>query len=584
MLSFKDLTVSTDDGATTIVHPSSGVFQSGGMNAIVGPSGCGKTTLVKAMQQIIGSQGDVMLDATRVKSSADLLGRVGFAPQFSIAQPPLTVEESLRYALELTVADPEARRERLQTIPEIVGLDEHRAKRVSQLSGGQLRRLGLGLELTSDPEYLVCDEVTSGLDPNSEDAVLRLMRDLCVRRGKTFICIIHNLAKLEDFDWINVIYGGSIVFQGTEGELREYFQIPNALHLYDRLEEHSREDWLERWAAWSEERFGTQLPNPNTAKAANEAGSEAHPANDKSKSPHPEPAARPGVFAQFLTLAHRRLLLFARDTGYLGLTLAITFGFPLLVVIFALDGLPQLSGLPAGGSLSTLEYLRAELTFELELAKTGTLVTGLILFQVILLTLMGSNNGAREIAAERVIYEKERFSGLSPGAYALSKVLFVLLLSVAQGLWMTGFVKAVCEFPGDTLLQAATLTLSCFAMSTISLGLSALLASAEKASLLSIYLVGFQLPLAGVVLALPDFLVWVCRPWINAFWGWSGYLTAMKGDESLYYDAAYHSYEKAYGSGNVFLASPSLALAVLGLHAVAGIALTWVGCRRKIAV
>ena len=166
--------------------------------------------------------------------------------------------------------------------------------------------------------------------------------------------------------------------------------------------------------------------------------------------------------------------------------------------------------------------------YQIDALESASLVTGLILFQVILLTLMGSNNGAREIAGERELYEKERFAGLRPIAYALSKLAFASLIAVVQGLYMTWFVKSMCEFPGPWLPQVAVMMLCCVSMTTVCLGFSAMLASADKASLLSVYLVGFQLPLSGVVLALPEFLVWICRPFINAYWGWAGYFACIR--------------------------------------------------------
>jgi hypothetical protein len=262
--------------------------------------------------------------------------------------------------------------------------------------------------------------------------------------------------------------------------------------------------------------------------------------------------------------------LFNRDRGTLALTAAITFGFPCLVVIFALGGLPQLRGLelqPTGG---ILESLQARAEFRRDAADTATLVSGLILFQVILLCLMGSNNGAREIASERTLFEKERMAGLHPAAYAVSKILWVALLGAAQGAWMTIFVKLICAFPGAWLPQLAVLSAVGASMSVVCLGLSALLTSSERASLLSIYLVGFQLPLSGVVLALPDALVWAVRPFIATYWGWSGYLTAMR--DSRFYDAV-----ALLDPGR--LAGAPLALLVLGTHALFGIALVFHGCR-----
>ena len=78
-----------------------------------------------------------------------LIGQVGFAPQFTCAYPMLTVEESIQSALDIAVADSRVKESRLEHILGVIGLSEHRIKLVSSLSGGQLRRLGLGIELAN---------------------------------------------------------------------------------------------------------------------------------------------------------------------------------------------------------------------------------------------------------------------------------------------------------------------------------------------------------------------------------------------------------------------------------------------------
>ncbi|MGA2052657.1 MAG: ABC transporter permease, partial [Opitutales bacterium] len=276
---------------------------------------------------------------------------------------------------------------------------------------------------------------------------------------------------------------------------------------------------------------------------------------------------------QFATLLHRRLRLFFRDLGYLSLMLAITFGFPMLVVIFALKGLPQISSPALEDQGGTPEAMRMMIAYGKEALKTSSLVTGLIMFQVILLTLMGANNGAREIAAERLLYEKERLTGLRPSAYTMSKLVFTGLLAAFQGIWMTAFVKVICAFPGPWDIQTGMFMLACVAMTWVCLAFSALMTSAEKASTLSIYLVGFQLPLSGVVLALPSYLVWVCRPFINAYWGWAGYFSSM--EQTRFYDAY------TYTNPDTLIASSLVAAFVLGLHALGGAALVFWGCRQR---
>ena len=286
------------------------------------------------------------------------------------------------------------------------------------------------------------------------------------------------------------------------------------MHLYDVLNGAENEYWAGRWQRYKdvvlEDDYGVERQEIPEAKM-------------------------PSSIAQFFILLSRRLLLFFRDKGYLGLTLAITFGFPLLVVIFALKGLPDIERVAIDANDNLLTSLQENIRYREEAYKIASLITGLIMFQVILLSLMGANNGGREIAEERVLYEKERLGGLSPYAYATSKIFFTCLIASFQGLWMALFVKLICGFPGLISVQAGILALACVSMTIVCLGFSASLSSPEKASTLSIYLVGFQLPLSGVVLALPDYLTWICRPFINAFWGWSGYLKTMQN--TYFYDA-----------------------------------------------
>lgn len=189
------------------------------------------------------------------------------------------------------------------------------------------------------------------------------------------------------------------------------------------------------------------------------------------------------------------------------------------------------------------------------------------MFQVILLTLIGANNGAREIAKERGILAKELRAGLSPTSYVLVKFLQIALLCVIQSFWMAWFVKIVCGFPGSLFDQFAILFATTLAMSTTCLAISAASPSPERASLLAIYLVGFQLPLSGAALALPDWLSYACRPFIAAYWGWSGYLQTFH--DTRYFDIVRQSTE-------TWVAPYGLGLTVLCLHSiVALIASVW---------
>jgi ABC-type multidrug transport system ATPase subunit len=562
MLSCENLTVRAGADGPVILDGANARFLPRGLNAVIGPSGCGKTTLMKAILGILPSTGVASLAGQPITCTEDLIGKVGFAPQFTAAQAQLTVAESLGYALELAVPDAAERERRLESVLGVTGMSPHRDKRVSALSGGQLRRLSLGLELTLDPACMVCDEVTSGLDPQSEDQILALLRNLAESHHKSFVCIIHNLGKLSQFDWVTVVYQGDVVFQGSPDELLGYFGIPDGLRLYEVLNASDLATWRDRWAIH-------QAEHPDSyAVAVAKVGAPAE------IEPLPEPVV-PGGVSQFTTLLSRRLKLFFRDTGYLGLTLAITFGFPLLVIIFNLEGSWDVLKIPMDRNTASMEEVKQALNVQLANAQLAGLAAGLVMFQVILLTLMGANNGGREISAERVLYEKERMTGLRPWAYAFSKIVFVSLIGIAQGVWMCFFVKLICNFPGPWAEQLAILAGSCVSMSVVCLGFSAMLTSPEKSSLLSIYLVGFQLPLSGVVLALPPALTWLCRPFINSYWGWSGYMKSMMGLP------LYDAYTASMPNQSAYVASTELGLTVLLVQGLLGICLVVFGCQQK---
>jgi len=250
------------------------------------------------------------------------------------------------------------------------------------------------------------------------------------------------------------------------------------------------------------------------------------------------------------------------------LHLSLLITFPMLVAIFATNGLPHIQAIQAA-KLPT-DIVRTMVNGLMDMKQTfsaALLVSGLSMFQVILLTLMGANNGAREIAKERDVLEKELRAGLSPWAYVTTKSLLVVCLSMAQAFCMAGFVKTVCGFPGSFVSQFEILFAATLAMSMICLAISSVCKSPERASLLANFLVGLQLPLSGVVLALPQLAGFLCRPFIAAYWGWSGYLKTL---------AAFPLYDIVHQSTDTYITDFNLCLLVLCIHVVAGGVIAWI--------
>jgi len=565
MLEINDvsLKVPSPEGERELLSHVSARFPLGHFGAIIGPSGCGKTTLLKLVAGIVDGdeEGTVFWKGRNLEKEDFLSTEISYVPQFSIAHEELTVRECVEFAMRLRVRAAEGvdRASAVDQLLSEVRMEEFADQRVQVLSGGQRRRLALAMEMTSQPEILLCDEVTSGLDPRSEDEIVRLLHNLSRRKNRLVLSVTHSLEHLNLYDSVLVLYRGIVAYQGPPAFLTHYFSVDSPNKLYERLELREPADWAASWKKHQEAIQKAAEPAKNT------------PAEESPETPAP-PVELPGASSQFLALLERRMLIFTRSRAQIFLQLGLILGFPLLVAVFAWNGLPAVTNLSMGLDLDVARQLSEARDFLIQSSKVGSLVSGIVMFQVILLTLMGANNSGREIAAERRIFEKEKLSGLNTGAYVASKAAFLLGLILAQSIWMGIFVHHVCGFPGDFVTQLLLLVLVNAAMTSVCLGVSSLMSSAEQASLVSIYLVGFQLPLSGAVLALPALLGDAVRPFISAYWSWSGILQTLKSER--YYDIVQTVVQSP-------LSPLSLCLWVLLAHIAAGLFVTWIGCERR---
>lgn len=568
MLDIQDATLRVGRGDHTILHGLNLRYPRPHFGAVIGPSGCGKSTLLKIIAGLLEPQeGTLQWNGHDVEDQDIAPADLGYVPQFSICQPALTVRETLDDALRLRVRglNADERSQRLEQVLRLVGLDALPDRRNAQLSGGQLRRLGLGLEIASEPKLLLCDEVTSGLDPNSEDDIVRLLQRLAHEGNRLVLSVTHSLEHLDLYDSVTVLKEGEVVYAGPPDKLLHYFSAASPNAIFARLAERSGAEWAQ---LWQEHRADFELPPLALEEGAGPASS--GPNEDGEENQTAETATLPaGAAAQFWLLLTRRWKLFFRAKGEVVLQLTLLFLFPAMVVPFAWHGLPQIQNLSLGMDVTMAEQFKESLSFTQQTSQVGGLVSGLIMFQVILMTLMGSNNGAREIVSERLLYEKERLAGLLPGAFLASKVVYTLVLVLVQSLWMTIFVRVICQLPGDLLAQGTMLFLANAALTYLTLAISSWSDTTEQSSLISIYFVGFQLPLSGALLAMPELLGVATRPFIAAYWSWSGYLQTLR--DTRFYDLA-----------SAITDTPLSALDtctwVLLWHVVAGIVIAYFGC------
>jgi ABC-type multidrug transport system ATPase subunit len=556
-------TIDKGDEDIELISDASIEVCQGHFMAIVGPSGCGKTTLLRVIAGLNeASSGSIFWNGRNLAEDEDLSpSEIGYVPQFSIAFDELSVEESIESTIRLRVRT--RSREEIIAIRDNVlikvGLKALRDRRVEVLSGGQKRRLGLALELASNPVLLLCDEVTSGLDPKSEQEIVRLMHQLSNEKHRIVVNVTHSLSNLELYDSVLVLFEGRVVYHGPPGRVTHYFSVDSAESIYPTLTTQTPEQWHNSWqkhrASYYENNTSTQQPSTHLGDGQHEA------------------ASIPGRYTQFQVLLARRWKIFFRDRTQILLQLAMLFGFPLLVVIFGLDGIPQPRHLPNLSSVNPIEKIGTQMEITADHLKIGGLLSGLVMFQVILLTLMGSNNSAREIAGERLLFEKEKFAGLHVSSYIASKIFFLLILVAIQSVWMGIFVEfLIPSLPGELMGRLMILILVNAAMTSVCLGISGIMRTPEQSSLLSIYLVGFQLPLSGAVLALPQWLEPLTRTFISAYWGWSGNLDLMK-------DVKFSQAINVITEDTSILAS-GFCLTVLSLHITAGLVAAYIGAKR----
>jgi len=632
MLKLKNITLTLDgkDEAQPLLNNITFSVPSGHLLAIVGPSGCGKTTLIKTIAGLKEEDsGEILWQGRNLAEDGDLHpSELGYVPQFSIAHDLLTVGECVSSAIALRTTSGAEDEEEAAALGALMlkqtGLTVLADRQVKVLSGGQKRRLGLALEMVTNPTLLLCDEVTSGLDPKSEREITQLLHDLALKNDKRIVInVTHSLSNLSLYDTVLVMHEGCVVYHGPPRALAHYFSVEQAEDIYPKLARRSVERWAESWTKHREayyKNYGLapksapsgpapipvserepgkiKLPSAKPPAGDDDAvlASEAKEAGDdwskykKQREDKVAPAkgkhkrhehdievdaahALPGMMAQTKELLSRRWLIFKRDKPQVWLQLAMLIGFPLLVVIFGFEGVPQVRTLSQRQEVNMLAEAEAQSSQLQSQLKAGSLVTGLILMQVVLVTLMASNNAAREIAGERDILEREKLGGLRPESYVLSKAMFLGVFVLAQSLWMGIFVAVFCHgIPGSLIAKLLLLIMASAAVTSVCLGISALMRSPEKSTILCIYLVGFQLPLSGAVLALPKALAPVIQPFIATFWSWSASLQTMKS--TPFYDAV-----KKVTSTEIV--PVELAFFVLGLHVLVGLMLSYVGTKQS---
>jgi ABC-2 type transport system ATP-binding protein len=191
---------------------------------LLGPNGSGKTTTIKLLLGLLFPTSGEALVFDRAATDVGKNERIGYLPEESYLYKFLNAEETLDFYGRLFDMPTRVRRERIEALINMVGLNWARRRQLREYSKGMTRRIGLAQALINDPELIVLDEPTTGLDPigtrEMKDLILRLREE-----GKTVLMCSHLLADVQDVcDRIAILY---------QGELKELGRVDSLLSVRD---------------------------------------------------------------------------------------------------------------------------------------------------------------------------------------------------------------------------------------------------------------------------------------------------------------------------------------------------------------
>jgi ABC-type multidrug transport system ATPase subunit len=415
--------------------------------AVIGPSGSGKSTLLRALTGYRpADSGEVRLGGRPlVAEYAELRHRIGLVPQDDVLHAQLTVRSALSYAASLRFPQGVSEADRERRIDEVLTdlrLTDFGNNKISTLSGGQRKRVSVALELLTKPSVLFLDEPTSGLDPGMDREVMRMLRCL-TDEGRTVVVVTHSVAELSMCDLVLVMApGGGVAYYGPPQEALPFFGAETWADVFHAFSCRPGHDWAGAYRGSVHHlkycvapAGGVILPTPRSSAEDQGPGQGPGPeirdaVLDAAPVADPEPAVC-AAFAgavreqswgsQLRTLIRRYLRVIAADRGHL-LLLAL---LPMIMGVLSM-AIPASSGLAAAAA-----------------GHANTDAPSVLLVLGVGAALTGAANAVRELIKERVIYERERASGLSRSAYVMSKTIVLGVITALQ----TTVLALLCLLP-----------------------------------------------------------------------------------------------------------------------------------------
>ena len=472
-------------GSTMLLDRLTFTLQPGEFVGLIGPSGAGKTMLLDALNGLRpATSGDVLLNGESLYEEYERLKQnIGYVPQDDIIHRDLTINQALAYAARLRLPSDTTASELKRMVDdtlEALDLTQRRDVKITMLSGGQRKRVSVGVELLSRPGVLFLDEPTSGLDPGNESRLMKLFRRLA-DQGCTVVCTTHVMENIDLFHKIVVLApGGRLAYFGPPQEAKVFFGIEKLCDLYDRMEDQTPEAWQTQYRQSNQFREHiTPLENSPPSVEARAASGEPGGVGFRIKAnatasltSHRSPSRESLGFVfglwQCWTLIDRLAHLQWADRTTLGVMLAQPLIITSLICTVCRD-------------LPTIDFL---------------LVISALWF--------GCSGAAQQIVKERAIFRRERMVNLRLDAYLFSKLLPLMALTAVQVVLMTGTVWLMEDAEGSWAGRLFAMLLTAWNGVGMGLLISAVATNGDKAmSVVPLTLIP-QIVLGGVLVAIPD--------------------------------------------------------------------------------
>ena len=474
--------------------------------AVVGGSGAGKSTLVTALCGFKpATEGAVLLNGVDLYQNFDAYRNdMGYVPQDDIIHVDLTVYKALDYAARLRMPADTSRQEREQRIREVIDELDLKAcaeRTIKQLSGGQRKRVSIGVELLTRPSLFFLDEATSGLDPATEAAMMKLLRKLA-DQGRTIILITHATKNVMACDKVVFLArGGLLAYFGPPEDALKYFGVKDFDEIYERLESGGTpEEWAQRFLASAQLQEYVVRPLNEVACAWSGPGGYGGPQLPAYASPYgggyggayaPGGGARPGAktrrsssWSQFVILSSRYLNIIRRDKKTALLLLLLS---PLLGVMDFVTWKRNLFD-PVLGS--------------------ATKVVTMLFMTCLIAVLVGTITSVREIVKEDAIYRRERMVCVRVFPYVASKVAVGSIFAVYSAVVLFAFKLGAVSFAhlstGGLVKLFIPFLLGTFAGLMWGLLVSAVAPSEDRAMLLVILVLVPQFIFSGGMMPVAD--------------------------------------------------------------------------------